>query len=106
MVALSAAVDYHARTSPEHIALIYGRERIGYAALAERLRATAGMLAGHGIVKGDIGGVLLPINFRLAAEEVEYILGHAGAKLLFVDEELLASAGSFAAKVSVDAAAP
>ena len=126
MVALSAAVDYHARVSPDHIALIHGRERVGYAALAERLRAAAGLLAARGIAKGDvvallmknsaafielalaashIGAVLLPINFRLAAEEVGYILEHAGAKLLFVDEELLASAGSFAAKVSVDAAA-
>ncbi len=126
MVALSAAVDYHARVSPEHIALIYGRERISYAALAERLRTAAGLLAARGIAKGDmvgilmknsaafielalaashIGAVLLPINFRLAAEEVGYILEHAGAKLLFVDEELLASAGGFAAKVSVDAAA-
>ena len=126
MVALSAAVDYHARVSPEHLALIYGRERISYAALAERLRTAAGLLAARGIAKGDmvgilmknsaafielalaashIGAVLLPINFRLAAEEVGYILEHAGAKLLFVDEELLASAGGFAAKVSVDAAA-
>ena len=126
MVALSAAVDYHARVSPERIALIYGRERISYAVLAERLRAAAGMLAAKGIAKGDIvgilmknsaafielalaashiGAVLLPINFRLAAEEVGYILEHAGAKLLIVDEELLASAGDFTAKVSVDAAA-
>ncbi|OFZ94344.1 MAG: acyl-CoA synthetase, partial [Betaproteobacteria bacterium RIFCSPLOWO2_02_67_12] len=49
--------------------------------------------------------VLLPINFRLAAEEVEYILGHAGAKLLFVDEELVSSAGGFEPRVVVDARA-
>lgn len=126
MIALSAAVDYHARVSPDRIALIYGRERVSYAALAERLRAAAGLLEARGIAKGDIvgilmknsaafielalaashiGAVLLPINFRLAAEEVAYILEHAGAKLLFVDEELLTSAGGFSAKVSVDAAA-
>jgi fatty-acyl-CoA synthase len=34
------------------------------------------------------GAVLLPINYRLGADEVRYIAGHAGAKLLFVDEEL------------------
>ena len=126
MVALSAAVCYHARVSPDRLALIYGRERVSYAALVERVQAAAGLLAARGIAKGDIvallmknsaafielalaashiGAVLLPINFRLAAEEVGYILEHAGAKLLFVDEELLASAGGFAAKVSVDAAA-
>ena len=126
MIALSAAVEFHARVSPDRLALVYGRERVSYAALLERLRAAAGMLAARGIAKGDIvavlmknsaafielalaashiGAVLLPINFRLAAEEVGYILEHAGAKLLFVDEELLASAGGFAATVSVDAAA-
>jgi acyl-CoA synthetase (AMP-forming)/AMP-acid ligase II len=126
MIALSAAVDYHARVSPERIALIYGRERVSYAALAQRLRAAAGLLAARGIAKDDIvavlmknsaafielalgashiGAVLLPINFRLATEEVGYILEHAGAKLMFADEELLASAGDFAATISVDAAA-
>lgn len=54
------------------------------------------------LAASHIGAVLLPINFRLAAEEVGYILEHAGAKLLIVDEELLASAGSFAAQISVD----
>ncbi len=126
MVALSAAVGYHARVSPERLALIYGRERVSYAALLDRLHVAAGLLAVRGVTKGDIvavlmknsaafvelalaashiGAVLLPINFRLAAEEVGYILEHAGAKLLFVDEELFASAGGFAATVSVDAAA-
>ena len=126
MVALSAAVGYHARVSPGRLALVYGRERVSYAALHERLRAAAGLLEARGIAKGDIvavlmknsaafielalavshiGAVLLPINFRLAAEEVGYILEHAGAKILFVDDELLASAPGFAAKVSVDARA-
>ncbi len=126
MVALSAAVGHHARVNSQRLALIYDRERVSYGALVERLQAAAGLLSARGIVKGDvvavlmknsaafielalaashIGAVLLPINFRLAAEEVEYILEHAGAKLLFVDEELLASAGSFVAKISVDVAA-
>ncbi|MBE0623340.1 MAG: AMP-binding protein [Burkholderiales bacterium] len=126
MVALSAAVEHHARVSPQRLALIYGRERVSYGELVVRLQATAGLLAARGIVKGDIvavlmknsagfielalaashiGAVLLPINFRLAASEVEYILEHAGAKLLFVDEELVASAGNFAATISVDVAA-
>jgi len=126
MIALSAAVDYHARVNPDRVALIYGRERISYAALAGRLRAVAGLLAARGIGKGDIvallmknsaafielalaashlGAVLLPINFRLAAEEVGYILEHASAKLLLVDEELVASAAGFATVIVVDSAA-
>lgn len=34
------------------------------------------------------GRVLVPINFRLVAEEVRYIVGHCGARALFVDPEL------------------
>lgn len=34
------------------------------------------------------GRVLVPINFRLAAEEVQYIIEHCGAEVLIVDPEL------------------
>jgi fatty-acyl-CoA synthase len=34
------------------------------------------------------GRILVPINFRLAAEEVRYIVEHSGARLLLVDPEL------------------
>ncbi|MFM8268367.1 MAG: AMP-binding protein [Ilumatobacteraceae bacterium] len=34
------------------------------------------------------GRVLVPINFRLVAEEVAYIVEHCGARVLFVDPEL------------------
>jgi fatty-acyl-CoA synthase len=34
------------------------------------------------------GRVLVPINFRLSPDEVRYIVGHSGARVLFVDPEL------------------
>jgi fatty-acyl-CoA synthase len=34
------------------------------------------------------GRVLVPINFRLSAEEINYIVGHSGASMLLVDPEL------------------
>src|SRR6201746_483529 len=37
------------------------------------------------------GRVLVPINFRLSPEEVSYIVGHSGARVLFVDPELESS---------------
>ncbi len=37
------------------------------------------------------GRVLVPINFRLSPEEVSYIVGHCGARLLLVDPELESS---------------
>ena len=38
-----------------------------------------------------LGAVFLPINFRLAADEVEYIAANAGAKLVLADEEFAAA---------------
>ncbi len=35
------------------------------------------------------GRVLVPVNFRLAPAEVEYIVGHSGAEVLFVDPDLV-----------------
>jgi len=34
------------------------------------------------------GRILVPINFRLNADEVDYIVGHCGASMLLVDPEL------------------
>jgi acyl-CoA synthetase (AMP-forming)/AMP-acid ligase II len=37
------------------------------------------------------GRILVPVNFRLNAEEIRYILGHSGSTVLLVDPELEAS---------------
>jgi acyl-CoA synthetase (AMP-forming)/AMP-acid ligase II len=37
------------------------------------------------------GRILVPVNFRLVAEEVRYIVEHSGARLLLVDPELAES---------------
>src|SRR4051812_8649800 len=37
------------------------------------------------------GRILVPINFRLSPDEVSYIVGHSGARVLFVDPELESS---------------
>jgi fatty-acyl-CoA synthase len=34
------------------------------------------------------GRILVPINFRLVADEIDYIVGHCGARVLLVDPEL------------------
>lgn len=51
---------------------------------AARLLTSFFGVAGH-------GRVLVPINFRLSAAEIAYIVEHAGASLLLVDPELDAS---------------
>ncbi len=126
MVSLSAALLFHARTIPDQLAIVYQDQRVSYRELSERVCLCAGMLRESGIGPGDVvallmknssaflelglavshlGAVLLPINYRLAADEVGYILEHSGAKLVFVDEELDAVVESFSAKRVVDTAA-
>ncbi|ABE36730.1 AMP-binding enzyme family protein [Paraburkholderia xenovorans LB400] len=108
MVSLSDSVAWWARTNPSRTALMYGNQSISYGDLQRRVEATAGMLKGTRIRRGDIvallmknsaafveimlavsqaGAVILPINYRLGPDEVAYILQHSGAKLLFHDEE-------------------
>src|SRR5215813_505650 len=126
MVALSSFIQFHARRTPERVALIYQDDRITYADLMHRIATTAGWLAARGIAPGDVvallmknspafleltfaishlGAVSLPINYRLSADEVGYILEDAGARLLLCDQELLAAATSIPYAVPVDAAA-
>src|SRR4051812_16010272 len=96
-----------------------GLGSLTYAVLAERARAMAAGLDELGIEPGarvaivshnsarllesffgvcSRGRVLVPINFRLAPAEVDYIVGHSGADVLLVDPELEESLGGVAAK--------
>ncbi|WP_231388800.1 AMP-binding protein [Marmoricola sp. URHB0036] len=80
-----------------------------YARVGELARAQAAKLDDLGIGFGDrvayvshnsarlftaffgvtgFGRVLVPINFRLSADEVAYIVEHSGARVLYVDPEL------------------
>ena len=80
-----------------------------YAEVAERARAIAAGLDALGIAAGErvaivshnsarlltalfgvsgSGRILVPVNFRLVAQEVAYIVEHCGARLLLVDPEL------------------
>ncbi len=87
-------------------AVVYGDLRYDWQTFAERVRAVAGALQARGIGKGDtvsvicpnipelfelhfavpmIGAVLNTINFRLEAETIAYIFGHADTKLVIAD---------------------
>lgn len=101
---------------PDRIAIVDEPEQpaeswgsITYREMADRARALAAGLDELGIAQGErvamvshnsarlltalfgvsgSGRVLVPINFRLVAEEIRYILQHSGARLLLVDPEL------------------
>jgi len=95
MIGLSSFIRFHALRSPDRPALVYAGRRITYAELMRRIEITAGWLAARGIGPGDVvallmknsaafieltfatshlGAVSLPINYRLAGDEVGYIL--------------------------------
>ncbi len=85
-------------------AVVDGEKRFTYAQYAERTHRLANALRGLAVRPGDrvsfmtynthqlleayygvleVGAVLNPLNVRLAAAEIGYILGHAGSKVVF-----------------------
>jgi len=109
-----------ARRSPDKVALRFeGLER-PYAELDARVSRLAHALASRGVGRGDrvavlmnnrlevvesylagcrLGAIVVPVNFRLVAEEVAYIATDSGARLLVVDEGLAAVASAVRGKV-------
>ncbi|WP_044242960.1 acyl-CoA synthetase [Chondromyces apiculatus] len=102
-----------ARTYPQRVAVIHGARRFTWAEVYARARRLASALRGRGIHRGDtvatllpnvpamielhfgpamIGAVLNTLNTRLDAETLAFMLGHAEAKVLFVDRELAVTA--------------
>src|SRR5215472_14002712 len=123
MINLSSFIAFHARRTPERCALKHRGEDISYAAFDSRIRRVAGWLASRGVRADDvvavlmknsaafleiafatshIGAVLLPINYRLSADEVGYIVGNSAARLLIADEELAAIVAGDAPVVLLD----
>jgi len=115
---LSDVIRRSARRHPDKLAIVCGDTRWTYAEFDAVVGRLGAGLAGRGIAAGDrvavlarnshafaalrfalarIGAVLVPINFMLKAEEVAYILRHAGARLLATDSGLAATAREAAA---------
>jgi fatty-acyl-CoA synthase len=91
-------------------AIVSGDLRLTYRQLGERVNRWANWLRGLGVQPGDrvaiisqnshrlldgffgaplIGAVYMPINFRLVADDFNYILNHGGAKVLIVEDWLV-----------------
>jgi acyl-CoA synthetase (AMP-forming)/AMP-acid ligase II len=108
MINLSSFIAFHARRTPDRCALKYRGQDVSYADFDLRIRQVGGWLAARGVGPDDvvavlmknsaaflelvfaishIGAVLLPINYRLSADEVGYIVGNSGARILIADEE-------------------
>lgn len=95
-------------SSPDREAYVFEDQRMTYQQMDDKASHLAGWLQSQGIQKDDkaafmlknsmsfvevvfgivlSGGVAVPINYRLGAEEVAYILDNSDSKILFIDEE-------------------
>ncbi len=96
------------RVWPNRIAIVHGARRYSYARFLERTRRLAAGLAREGVCAGDtvailapnipemleahnavpgLGAVLCPINTRLDAGAIGFILRHSEAKVVLIDRE-------------------
>jgi fatty-acyl-CoA synthase len=107
---------YAEQQYPHRTAVVCNQESFTYAQFADRASRLAGALRQAGIQPGDrvaflssnchrlleayygvpeAGAVLLPLNIRLAASELSYILSDSGATTLFVEKQFLRLVESF-----------
>lgn len=123
MINLSAFIAFHARRNPEKTAFTYQGVPVSYRSFTERIERTAGWLKAQGVgedtvvallmknsaaflelvfATSHLGAVFLPINYRLSADEVDYIVADSNAHMLFVDSEFAHNAGSRCKVVELD----
>ncbi|MFE4523755.1 long-chain fatty acid--CoA ligase [Cytobacillus firmus] len=108
----SSIIKKWADENPSKEVIVYDNKRITYKELNERVSALSQGLLSLGIEKGDrvgvllyncsefleiifavnrIGAIFLPLNYRLAPDELAYILKNAGAKAIISEEAFLES---------------
>ncbi|WP_318504090.1 AMP-binding protein [Bacillus sp. T3] len=107
---ISKGLLHAARTFPEKVAMIDGDKRFTYSQFAARTAKIKHSLSQLGVKKGDrvaalllnefryleimygttaLGGIIVPINTRLSAEEISFILNDAGVEVLYIHPEFL-----------------
>jgi fatty-acyl-CoA synthase len=105
-----AVLAHHATRTPDKAITVFEGVTTTYGEMAERAIALAGGLSERGVGPGQVvallsyncpefletvfaanylGAIAMPINWRLAAPEVRYILDHSGASALVCDESLV-----------------
>jgi acyl-CoA synthetase (AMP-forming)/AMP-acid ligase II len=105
-----AVLAHHAARTPQKAMTVFEGGTVTYREMATRAAALGRGLAGHGIGRGDVvallsyncpeflealfaanslGAIAMPINWRLAAPEVRYILEHSEARAIVCDDALV-----------------
>src|SRR5260370_33277056 len=98
----------HARQRPDHVAVICEDREVSYAELHRGSNQTGHALLAEGLAPGarvaylgkeseyyydlalgcaKAGTVLVPVNWRLTAREVDHVLRDSGAELLFIERD-------------------
>ncbi|MFI5718669.1 class I adenylate-forming enzyme family protein [Nocardia sp. NPDC051750] len=117
---LTTMLESSARRYPGKVAIAYGAEEITYAELLSASKRAANLLRARGVEPGDrvavmtynspgfavaafgawrAGAALVPVNHKLTVPEVEYTLGHCGARVGVVSADLRATAEAGAPQV-------
>ena len=107
---LGDRLEHWAQTRPDATAMTYAGDSWTWSQWSDRIGRTAGALRASGIGAGDriayfdrnhpacveltlaaasLGAATAVVNFRLAADEIAYILADCGAKLVVVGAELV-----------------
>lgn len=118
---LRALLERCLRAHPERVALCSGAERVSWGELRDRARRVADALVRDGVAPDDrvvvvakndlrffdilfgcalAGAVLVPLNWRLEAEELAAAVRDADAVAVFVDRHGVAAAEAVATSVS------
>jgi fatty-acyl-CoA synthase len=103
-------LEHHALRSPSKPLAVFGRDVVTYQGMVDAAATLAGGLHEHGVGRGDVvallsynniefletifaanhlGAIAMPINWRLAAPELRFILEHSEARALVCDEALV-----------------
>jgi acyl-CoA synthetase (AMP-forming)/AMP-acid ligase II len=107
-------LEHHAARTPDKPLAVFGDRVVTCRGMVEWAAALAAGFHERGVRAGDVvallsynslefvatifaanhlGAIAMPINWRLAAEEVRYILDHSRARAIVCDRELVALAG-------------
>ncbi|MFZ7946812.1 MULTISPECIES: long-chain-fatty-acid--CoA ligase [Bacillaceae] len=113
------AIKYY----PKKTAVIDGEKEFTYQEFGQRVDQLSAALYQAGISEGDhvavmlpnthymlesfygicqLGAVMVPLNYRLSAEDLEYIIRHSDSKMLIVDEEFCAPIEKIIHRLSLD----
>lgn len=123
-ITLSDVLRRHAGVRPDKVAFVDPRRRCTFSELDDRVTRLANALSARGIGHGDrvavlgynsielveswlavlrLGAIAVPVNFRMVADEIAYVLADSGAAAVLADVALAPTVEEACAKApSVD----